>query len=106
MEGVKTLQHKYNANIYISQLPPRRVHHNDTVNEVNRLIENGATESIHVILQKDLTANHLYDEKHILIKHMGMYLKPMKDKIKEVLGVTNTINHQMIIQSFHQETDH
>ena len=89
MKGVQKLRGSYSStNIYVSQIPPRNKFKKGVVDELNSLIDRGLPESVNVILQQDLEARHLRDEKHIKERHIGLYAKNMKDKIKEVLGIT------------------
>ena len=83
------------ANIYISQVPPRKEQRHAVVHNLNKLIEDGASESINVVVQNELRVDHLHDERHIKRKDIGVYIKPMKDKIREILGTDlNDIQHR------------
>ena len=85
--GAKLLHQQYpSANIYVSQIPPRKRNKKD-VAELNCLIERGMPEFVHVVLQKELGEVDLHDEKHIKVKSVGKYVSNMKNKIREVLGI-------------------
>ena len=87
-QGANILKNQYKeANIYISQVPPRKEQKREVIANLNKLIEEGANESINVIVQNELRIDHLHDERHIKRKDIGMYVKPMKDKIREILGI-------------------
>ena len=84
----KKLLNQYNMNVYVSQIPPRAKMKKEVVRELNSLIASGLPESVNPILQNELKEQHLCDEKHIAEKRIGLYVKNMKNKIKEVLGIT------------------
>ena len=88
VNGAKLLHHQYpTANIYVSQIPPRKRYKQDVVAELNSLIERGMPEFVHVVLQKELGEADLHDEKHIKVKSVGKYVSNMKNKIREVLDI-------------------
>ena len=87
-QGANLLHQQYgNANVYVSQIPPRKNRRKEVVAELNNLIEEGMPESVHLILQKELDESDLHDEKHIKIKSLGKYVVNIKNKMREVLGL-------------------
>ena len=85
--GVELLKQNYKANIYVSQLPPRKAKRKDVVREVNSLIKNGVKEGTHVILQENLSEKDLHDEKHIKKGSLWKVITNMTNKIHEVSGM-------------------
>ena len=75
-----------NTKIHLSQLPPRNDRYNILVKELNKMIKDVPIDGTTVILQEDLTQEHLYDDKHIAKKHLGLYIKnlkaPLRDRFK------------------------
>ena len=87
LNATKKIKAKYNTHVYISQIPPRLKYRKDVVKDLNLMIARNLPESVHSIMQEELTEQHLRDEKHIMEKKIGIYVKSMKNKIKEVLGI-------------------
>ena len=73
--------------MYLSQLPPRLQQKKNVVAELNQLIREGTPETICVVNQEQLTEYHLEDEKHIRPRYVGIYVKNIKDKMRDVLGI-------------------
>ena len=87
-QAAVTLKQKHETlHVYVSQLPPRKSLKKDVIKDLNSLIAEGLPESIHTVLQDDLKEQHLYDEKHVMKKKIGIYAKNMKDQLKAVLGI-------------------
>ena len=47
-----------------------------------------------VVLQEDLTRDHLHDDKHIMKKHLGIFVGNIKTKMREVLGIHSSLRRR------------
>ena len=77
------------TNVYLSQLPPRNDNKNNKIKQLNQLLSEGTPETIHVIKHENLRIEHLHDQKHIKKNCLGLLVKNIKDKLKEVMWGEN-----------------
>ena len=78
------LKDKYKkSNIYINQLPPRKFKYVNETERVNALLTERSPKNIKVIVQSDLEASHLRDDKHIKREYINLMTRNMKDAIRE-----------------------
>ena len=89
IEAVHFLLRNFKGVVYLSQLPPRKFRRKETVLQLNKLIANTNVERCHVV-EQNLTAEHLSDDKHIDEQYIQFFLKNVKDKMRETVGFTQS----------------
>ena len=101
--GKKIKENYKNADVFISQLPPRGDRLNWVCQNINTLMKDSLPESLHIIDNTNITIEMLYDKKkHIKKESIGRLVYNMKKSIRKVI---NNRKNEMNTKRGYKEND-
>ena len=93
IEAIHLLRRDFKGNIYLSQLPPRKFRRQEVVQELNQLIADTTSIEQCYVVKQNLLGEHLSDDKHIDEHYIHLFIKNIKDKMRETVGFTPPKRH-------------